>query len=57
MLVQGSRAVIWKNDSLKNKSFWFDDFESICDFSSQKEENVKLYDVKTQVSGLGNSEE
>lgn len=28
MLAQGSRTVIWKNDSLKNKSFWFDDFKS-----------------------------
>lgn len=28
MLVKGPRMMIRKNDSLKNKSFWFDDFKS-----------------------------
>lgn len=57
MLAQGSRTVIQKNDSLKTKNFWFDDFKSIWGCSSLEEEKVELFDVKTQISGLGNSEE
>lgn len=55
MLAQGSRTVIWKNDSLKNKSFWFDDFKSTWGCNSWKKRLNYL--MSKQISGLGNSEE
>lgn len=57
MLTRGSRTVIQKNHLLKNTRFFSDDFKRIQIFSFQKEEEVEVFDVKTQVSGLGNSGE